>query len=43
MKSWHKILNYKAVLAAYGRAPDTPEPEIVTHLFKLYNELTNRK
>ena len=25
-----------AVLAAYGLAPDTPEPEIVAHLFKLY-------
>jgi len=24
------------VLAAYGLAPDTPEPEIVAHLFKLY-------
>ena len=35
--------NDRAVLAAYGLAPDTPEPEIVTHLFKLYNELTNRK
>ena len=21
---------------AYGLAPDTPEPEIVAHLFKLY-------
>ena len=28
--------NDKAVLAAYGLAPDTPEPEIVAHLFKLY-------
>ena len=26
----------EAVLAAYGLAPDTPEPEIVAHLFKLY-------
>jgi len=25
-----------AVLAAYGLAPGTPEPEIVAHLFKLY-------
>jgi len=23
-------------VAAYGLAPDTPEPEIVAHLFKLY-------
>ena len=30
--------NDKAVLAAYGLAPDTPEPEIVAHLFKLYAE-----
>ena len=27
--------NDRAVLAAYGLAPDTPEPEIVAHLFKL--------
>ena len=33
--------NDKAVLAAYGLAPDTPEPEIVAHLFKLYAEMTN--
>ena len=26
----------RAVLAAYGLRPDTPEPEIVAHLFKLY-------
>ena len=26
----------RAVLAAYGLAPDTPEPEIVAHLFRLY-------
>ena len=32
--------NDKAVLAAYGLAPDTPEPEIVAHLFKLYANLT---
>ena len=25
---------------AYGLAPDTPEPEIVAHLFKLYAKLT---
>ena len=30
------IANDKAVLAAYGLKPDTPEPEIVAHLFKLY-------
>ena len=28
--------NDRAVLAAYGLAPDTPETEIVAHLFKLY-------
>ena len=32
--------NDHAVLAAYGLAPDTPEPEIVAHLFKLYAEKT---
>ena len=30
----------RAVLAAYGLAPDTPEPEIVAHLFELYAEAT---
>jgi hypothetical protein len=30
--------NDRAVLAAYGLASDTPEPEIVAHLFKLYAE-----
>ena len=30
--------NDRAVLAAYGLKPDTPEPEIVAHLFKLYAE-----
>ncbi len=30
--------NDRAVLAAYGLAPDTPEPEIVAHIFKLYAE-----
>ena len=34
--------NDKAVLAAYGLAPDTPEPEIVAHLFKLYAEMTKK-
>ena len=33
--------NDRAVLAAYGLAPDTPEPEIVAHLFMLYAEMTN--
>ena len=28
--------NDKAVLAAYGLRPDTPEPEIVARLFRLY-------
>ena len=32
--------NDRAVLAAYGLKPDTPEPEIVAHLFKLYAEAT---
>ena len=31
--------NNRAVLAAYGLAPDTPEPEIVAHLFMLYAEM----
>ena len=31
--------NDRAVLAAYGLAPDTPEPEIVAHLFKLYSKI----
>ena len=34
--------NDKAVLAAYGLAPDTSEPEIVAHLFKLYAEMTKK-
>ena len=32
--------NDRAVLAAYGLKPDTPESEIVAHLFKLYAEMT---
>ena len=32
--------NDSAVLTAYGLAADTPEPEIVAHLFKLYAEMT---
>ena len=35
LRTAHEV-NDRAVLAAYGLAPDTPEPEIVTHLFKLY-------
>ena len=31
--------NDRAVLAAYGLKPDTPEPEIVAHLFGLYAEI----
>ena len=31
---------YRAVLAAYGLKADTPEPEIVARLFKLYAEMT---
>ena len=31
--------NDRAVLAAYGLAADTSEPEIVAHLFKLYADL----
>ena len=34
--------NDKAVLAAYGLAPDTPEMDIVAHLFKLYAEKVNK-
>lgn len=35
--------NDRAVLAAYGLAPDSPEPEIVAHLFKLYADMTARR
>ena len=31
--------NDRAVLAAYGLAPDTPEPEIVAYLFGLYAKM----
>ena len=34
--------NDRAVLAAYGLKPDTPEPEIVAHLFGLYAEMMKR-
>ena len=32
--------NDRAVLAAYGLKPDTPEAEIVAHLFNLYADMT---
>ena len=32
--------NDRAVLAAYGLAPDTSEMDIVSHLFKLYAKKT---
>ena len=32
--------NDRAVLAAYGLAPDTPESEIVSHLMRRYQEMT---
>lgn len=35
--------NDRAVLAAYGLAPDTPEPEIVAHLFRLYTKMTEKE
>ena len=35
--------NDRAVLAAYGLAPDTPEPEIVAHLFRLYAEMVKKE
>ena len=38
----HDVLD-RTVLAAYGLAPDTPEPEIVAHLFKLYAEMTAKE
>ena len=34
--------NDRAVLAAYGLPPDTPESEIVAHLMKLYQEISER-
>ena len=34
--------NDRAVLAAYGLKPDTPEPEIVAHLFGLYAAMTTK-
>ena len=36
------ICESEVVLAAYGLVPDTPEPEIVVHLFKLYAQKTVR-
>ncbi len=35
--------NDRAVLAAYGLAPDTPESEIVAHLFKLYAQMAEKE
>lgn len=35
--------NDRAVLAAYGLAPDTPEPEIVAHLFGLYAKMMKKE
>ena len=35
--------NDRAVLAAYGLAPDTPESEIVSQLFSLYSQMTKEK
>ena len=35
--------NDRAVLAAYGLKPDTPEPEIVAHLFGLYAEMMKKE
>ena len=35
--------NDRAVLAAYGLAPDTPESEIVSHLMKLYQNQIAKK
>ena len=35
--------NDRAVLVAYGLAPDTPEPEIVAHLFGLYARMMNKE
>ncbi len=34
--------NDRAVLATYGLAPDTPEPEIVAHLFGLYAKMVEK-
>ena len=34
--------NDRAVLAAYGLEPDTPEPEIVAHLFGLYAKMAKK-
>ena len=35
--------NDRAVMAAYGFAPNMPEPEIVAHLFTLYSTLTQQQ
>jgi len=34
--------NDRTVRAAYGLKPDTPEPEIIAHLFKLYAEMAHK-
>lgn len=34
--------NDKAVLKVYGLKPSATEPEIVQHLFKMYEELTKK-
>ena len=35
--------NDKAVLKAYGLKPSASEPEIVQHLFKMYEQLVNNQ
>ena len=35
--------NDRAVLAAYGLAPDTPEMDIVAHLFSLYKTMPRKE
>lgn len=41
LRKAHKA-NDKAVLAAYGLSPNTPESEIIEVLFKLYNKLSKK-
>jgi hypothetical protein len=41
LRKAHKA-NDKAVLKAYGIKPSATEPEIVQHLFKMYEELTRK-
>ena len=41
MTPYEQAVEYdRAVLAAYGLAPDTPEPEIVSRLMRRYQEMT---